>query len=96
MDRQCRDHLPQPKSNVADLARFVGWPNLPLPSLHLTLSLPVFGEGRVGSYPRQSLPMLPHPAALRASTLPEDGEGKRQGEDASCTTSLVGQRRKPR
>ena len=38
-------------------------------------SLPVFGEGRVGSFTREGRAREPHPAALRASTLPEAGEG---------------------
>jgi hypothetical protein len=60
----------------------------------MSQSLPVFGEGRGGVFhtarrfgkkPHEK----PHPAALRASTLPETGEGYHLGgiriSSASCS-----------
>ncbi len=38
-------------------------------------SLPVFGEGRVGSACVGLVTGVPHPASLCSATLPEDGEG---------------------
>jgi hypothetical protein len=48
-----------------------------------SFSLPVFGEGRVGSFYGTALPVSPHPA-LRA-TLPEGGEG-----EAAVATKYLG------
>jgi hypothetical protein len=40
-----------------------------------SFSLPVFGEGRVGSFLNKRRARVPHPARKARATLPEAGEG---------------------